>query len=168
MTTAKCAAAKSDGSTVAGAICSCGTNDVQVAADAFCFLKADKTGVSSATATIACAGGKTDGSTAAGGDGCYCGTSGTLAAAAKFCDTGLAATGTLMTTAKCAAAKSDGSTVAGAICSCGTNDVQVAADAFCFVKNNKTAAKTVAAASTDGVNAGVAFTALCLAITAPR
>ena len=81
LTTAKCTG--TDGSTAATAACSCGTNNVQVQAAEFCFVKADKTGVKSSAATIMCAGVNSDGSAAAGGAGCYCGTSGTLAGPTK-------------------------------------------------------------------------------------
>merc|ERR1719352_342599 len=67
------------------------------------------------------------------------------AAANKFCKaTGFAATGSLLTTAACTGV--DGNTAATATCSCGSNDVQVPNTEFCFLKTDKTGAKSTAAA----------------------
>merc|ERR1719486_379653 len=143
LTTAKCTG--TDGNTAATATCSCGTNDVQVANTEFCFIKTDKTGAKSTAAAVACSGNKADGTTAAGGQGCYCGTGQALTAANKFCKaTGFAATGSVLTTAACTG--TDGNTAATATCSCGSNDVQVANTEFCFLKTDKTGAKSTAAA----------------------
>ena len=126
-----CAGNKADGTTGAGAICSCGINNVQTAATEFCFVRADGVGYLSTAANPACA--STDGLVAAGGTGCRCGTSAVLVDATEFCDTTLAATGTKMTTARCAGNKADGTTVAGVICTCGTGGLQTAAEKYCFV-----------------------------------
>ena len=62
-----CAGNKADGTTGAGAICSCGINNVQTAVDKYCFVGADRVGYESAAANPACA--STDGLVVAGGTG---------------------------------------------------------------------------------------------------
>merc|ERR1719379_1595996 len=101
--------------------------------------------IASAQASALCQG-CSDGLTVAGGAGCYCGTDGLPTTATQFCDTTLAAAGTVMTTARCNGNKADGTTADGTnICSCGTNNLQTPANEFCFVKTDKSGVKTAAA-----------------------
>jgi hypothetical protein len=145
MSTARCDGSKADGTTAAGTTCTCGTNNVQIGAAEFCFVKTDLTGMKIFSAQPACPANKSTGLVVAGAD-CFCGTSNLPTTATQFCDTTLVATGTVMTTARCDGNKADGTTVSGAICSCGTNNGQTPADKWCFVKESKVGLHNQAAA----------------------
>merc|ERR1711959_190746 len=119
----KCA--KADGSAKEAAICSCGTDAVEVAVDSFCYELATGAGKK---VDAACA--KTDASVKEAAK-CSCNAPDQVSAVAvnEFC---LVANkkGYKLPKVKCA--KADGSAKEAAICSCGTDAVEVAVDSFCY------------------------------------
>merc|ERR1719353_1786765 len=129
------------GTVAATAACKCGKNAVAVAIGEHCFVKDNKNGVMSANAVPACTTAQSDGKTAPGGNGCYCGKSGALTAADRFCSTALDATGAGIvsagTTPFCTGTATTGEAAAAANCLCGSQAggaVTCAATKYCFVK----------------------------------
>jgi len=171
-----------DGSAKITAQCYCGNKAVVGAVDKFCNVGQDADGVVSDT--LACPDAQADGTTKAAA-ACSCGKDKVATAQDAFCFTKADKTGavTAASTIACAGDYTNGKKATATVgCYCGTSaksTINTAAPtkaptaapgstkAPTAAPGNGTS-KTVAAASTDGVNAGLVFTALCLAVTALR